>query len=162
MQIDLFRIYISVATKAMLQIRMSFPDIFFSTLQGIKRSNSGWSYSNNVTQHAHWLKTIISDKVSAFVSQVISKRAVIQGITLEHAKTKHAKKIDVLERAHGSLKKALKKERGERRSLWQKYVNLAVLNYNTSNHTSFECKPSRLFHGCIPYEVFDFKIGIPP
>ena len=56
----------------------------------------------------------------------------------------------------------MKIETGERRSLWHKYVNIAVLNYNTSYHTSIGCEPSRVFHGRIPYNVLDLKIGIRP
>ena len=59
-------------------------------------------------------------------------------------------------------KKALKIETGERRSLWHKYVNIAVLNYNTSYHTSIGCEPSRVFHGRIPYNILDLKLGIRP
>ena len=48
---------------------------------------------------------------------------------------------------------------GELRSLWHKYINIAVLNYNTSYHTSIGCEPSRVFHGRIPYNVLDLKLG---
>ena len=53
-------------------------------------------------------------------------------------------------------------ETGERRSLWHKYINIAVLNYNTSYHTSIGCEPSRVVHGRIPYNVLDLKLGIRP
>ena len=46
--------------------------------------------------------------------------------------------------------------------MWQKYVNIAVLNYNTSYHTNIGCEPSRRFHGRIPYIVLDLKLGIGP
>ena len=59
-------------------------------------------------------------------------------------------------------RQALKIETGERRSLWHKYVQNAVLNYNTSYHTSIGCEPSRVFHGRIPYNVLDLKLGIRP
>ena len=60
------------------------------------------------------------------------------------------------------MKQALKIETGERRSLWLKYINIAVHNYNTFYHTSIGCEPSRVFHGCIPYNVLDLKLGIRP
>ena len=88
--------------------------------------------------------------------------AGVIGITLKHATTKHAQTIGLLERSHASIKQALKIETGERRSLWHKYVSIAVLNYNTSYHTSIGCEPSRVFHGRIPYKIFDLKIGIRP
>ena len=46
--------------------------------------------------------------------------------------------------------------------MWHKYINVAVLNYNTSYHTSIGCEPSRVFHGRIPYIVLDLKMGIRP
>ena len=56
----------------------------------------------------------------------------------------------------------MKIETGKRRSLWHKYNNIAVLNYNTSYHTSIGCEASRVFHGRISYIVFDLKLGIHP
>ena len=81
----------------------------------------------------------------------------VLGITLKHATTKHAQTIGLFEQSHASIKQALKVETGERRSLWNKYVNIAVLNYNTSYHTSIGCGPKRVFHGRIPYNILDIK-----
>ena len=96
------------------------------------------------------------------MSHVIKEVAGVFGITLKHTTTKHAQTIGLLERSHASIKQALKNETGERRSLWHKYINIAVLNYNTSYHTSIDCEPSRVFHGRIPYNVLDLKLGIRP
>ena len=41
-------------------------------------------------------------------------------------------------------------------------INIAVLNYNTSYHTSIGCEPSQVYHGHIPYNVLDLKLGIRP
>ena len=60
------------------------------------------------------------------------------------------------------IKQALKIETGERRSLWHKYVSIAVLNYNTSYHANIGCDPSRVFHEHIPYNILDLKMGIRP
>ena len=76
------------------------------------------------------------------MSHVIKEVAGVLGITLKHATTKHAQTIGLLERSHASIKQALKIETGERRSMWLKYINIAVLNYNTSYHTSIGCEPS--------------------
>ena len=114
---------------------------------------------NIMTRHAYLPTTLISDKGTAFMSHVI-KVAGVLGITLKHATTKHAQTIGLLERSHASIKQALKIKTGERRSLWQKYINIAVLNYNTSYHISIGCEPSRVFHGRIPYNVLDLKMGI--
>ena len=115
-----------------------------------------------MTKHAYLPTTLISDKGTAFTSHVIKEVAGVLGVNLKHATTKHAQTIGLLERSHASIKKALKIETGERRSLWHKYVNIAVLNYNTSYHTSIGCEPSRVFHGRIPYNILDLKLGIRP
>ena len=115
-----------------------------------------------MTKHAYLPRTLISDKGTAIKSQVIKGVAGVLSITLKHATTKHAQTIGLLERSHVSNKQALKIETGERRSLWHKHINLAVLNYNTSYHTSIGCEPSRIFHGRIPYNVLDLKLGIRP
>ena len=46
--------------------------------------------------------------------------------------------------------------------MWHKYVNIAVLNYNTSYHTSIGCEPSRVIYGRVPDNVLDIKMGIRP
>ena len=115
---------------------------------------------NTMTKHAYVPTTIICDKGSVFMSQVIKEVAEVLGITLQHATTKHAQTTGLLERTHASLKKTLKIETGDRRSKWHKYVNIAFLNYKTSYHTSIECEPSRVFHGRVPYNVIDLKMGI--
>ena len=116
---------------------------------------------NIMTKHAYLPTTLISDKGTAFISHVIKDVAGVLGITLKHATTKHAQTIELLERSHASIKQALKTETGER-SLWHKYINIAVLNYNTSYHTSIGCEPSRVFHGRNPHNVLDLKLGIRP
>ena len=115
-----------------------------------------------MTEHAYLPTTLISDEGTAFMSQVIKEVTGVLGIILKHATTKHAQTIGLLEQSHASIKQALKIETGERRSLWHKYINIAVPNYNTSYHTSIGCEPSRVFHGRIPYSVLDLKLGIRP
>ena len=96
------------------------------------------------------------------MSHEIKEVTGVLGITLKHATTKHAKTIGLLEQSHASIKQALKIETGERRSLWHKYVNITVLSYKTSCHTSFSCELSRVLHGRIPYIILDLKPGIRP
>ena len=115
-----------------------------------------------MTKHAYLPTTLISDKGTAFTSNVIKELAGVLGITPKHATTKHAQTIGLLEQSHASIKQTLKIETGERRSLWHKYVSIAVLNYNTSYHASIGCEPSRVFHGRIPNNIPDLKMGIRP
>ena len=117
---------------------------------------------NIMTKHAYLPTTLISDKGTAFTSHVIKEVAGVLGITLKHATTKHAQTTGLLERSHMSIKQSLKIETGERRSLWHKYISIAVLNYNTSYHSSIGCEPSRVFHGRIPYNILHLKMGIRP
>ena len=51
---------------------------------------------------------------------------------------------------------------GEYRRQWHKHLPLAVLNYNTTYHASIGCEPSKVFHGRIPYNVLDHKLGNNP
>ena len=60
------------------------------------------------------------------ILQVIKEVAEVLGLTLQHATTKHAQTIGMFERAHASLKKILKIETGERRSVWHKYVKITT------------------------------------
>ena len=46
--------------------------------------------------------------------------------------------------------------------MWHKYVNIAVLNYNTSYHTSNGCEPNRGFHRGVPSNTLEIKMGIRP
>ena len=117
---------------------------------------------NIMTKHAYLPTTLISDKATAFTSHVIKEAAGVLGITLKHATTKHAQTIGLFERSHASIKRSLKIVTGERRSLWHKHISIAVLNYNTSYNSSIGCEPSRVFHGHIPYNILDLKMGIRP
>ena len=108
-------------------------------------------------KHAYLSTTLISDKGSVFGSHVIEELAGVIGITLKHATKQHAQKIGMLERTHASVKQALKIERGGGSSLWHKYVNIAVLTYNTSYHAGIGSELSRVIHGLNPYIALALK-----
>ena len=113
------------------------------------------------TIHAYLPTLIITDKVSVFVAQVIHEVAEILGINFKHATTKHAQTIGVLERAHATIKTSLKMASGEYRKQWHKYLPIAILNYNTTYHSSIDCEPSRKFHGRVPHNILDHKLEFP-
>ena len=48
---------------------------------------------NIMTKHAYLPTTLISDKGTAFMSHVTKEVAVVLGVTLKHATTKHAQTI---------------------------------------------------------------------
>ena len=113
-----------------------------------------------MTRHAYLHTLIITDKGSVFISQVIHEVAEILGINLKHATTKHAQIIGVLERAHATIKTSLKMASGEYRKQWHKYLPIAILNYNTTYHSSIHCELSRVFHGRVPHNFLDHKLGL--
>ena len=115
-----------------------------------------------MTKHSYLPTTLITDKGSAFTSTIIAEITQILGITLKCATTKHPQTIGKLERTHASLKTNLKMASGEYRRQWHKYLPLAVRNYNTTYHSSIGCEPSKVFHGRIPFNVLDHKLGNNP
>ena len=42
---------------------------------------------------------------------------------------------------------------------WRHNLPLAVLNYKKSNHSNIYCELSEVFHGRIPCDVLDHKLG---
>ena len=115
-----------------------------------------------MTKHTYLPTTLITDKGTAFTSKLVAEVARILGIQIKCATTKHPQTIGKLERTHASLKANLKMASGDYRRQWHKYLPLAVLNYNTTYHATLGCEPSRIFHGPIPYNILDHKLGINP
>ena len=115
-----------------------------------------------MTKHTYLPTTLITDKGTAFTSKLVAEVAQILGIQIKCATTKHPQTIGKLERTHASLKTNLKMASGDYRRQWHKYLPLAVLNYNTTYHATLGCEPSRIFHGRIPYNILDHKLGLNP
>ena len=57
----------------------------------------------NMTKQSYLPTTIVSDKGSVLVSQVIKEVAEVLGITLQHATKKQAQRIGTLERTCASF-----------------------------------------------------------
>ena len=115
-----------------------------------------------MTKHSYLPTTLITDKGTAFTSKLLDEITKILGIYLRCATTKHPQTIGKLERTHASLKGNLKMASGEYRRQWHKYLPLAVLNYNTTYHSSLGCEPTRIFHGRVPYNILDHRLGLNP
>ena len=115
-----------------------------------------------MTKHSYLPTTLITDKGTAFTSRLVDKITKILGIQLQCATTKHPQTIGKLERTHSSLKGNLKMASGEYRRQKHKYFPLAVLNYKTTYHSSLGCEPSRIFHGRVPYNNLDHRLGLNP
>ena len=113
-------------------------------------------------KHTYLPTTIITDLGTQFNAQITHEIAAVLGIELKHATMKHAQTNGLLERTHASVKTHLKAATGEFRNNWHKYLPLAVLNHNTTYHASLGCEPSRVFHGRIPHNILDYKLGYNP
>ena len=113
-------------------------------------------------KHTYLPTTIITDMGTQFNSQVSKEVAAVLNIELKHDTTKHAQTIGLLERTHASVKAHLKAATGEFRNNWHKFLPLAVLNHNTTYHATLGCEPTRVFHGRIPHNIVDFKLGYNP
>ena len=61
-----------------------------------------------MTHQAYLPTTVITDKGTQFMSEVMADATRILGIQLKHATTKHSQTIGILERCHASLKESLK------------------------------------------------------
>ena len=115
-----------------------------------------------MTKHAYLPTTLITDKRSAFTSNIVAEITQILGITLKCATTKHPQTIGKLGRTHASLKTNSNMASGKYRRQWHKYLPQAVLNYNTTYQSSIGCEPSKDFHGRIAYNVLNHKLGNNP
>ena len=115
-----------------------------------------------MTRQTYLPTTLITDKGTAFTSRLVDEVAKILGIQIKWATTKHPQTIGKLERTHASLKGKLKMASGEYRRQWHKYLPLAVLNYNTTYHSSLGYELSRIFHGRVPYNILDHRLGLNP
>ena len=113
-------------------------------------------------KHTYLPTTIITDFGTQFNAQVTHEVAAVFGIEMKHATMKNAQTIGLLERTHASVKMHLKAARGDLRNNWHKNLPLAVLNHNTTYHASLGCEPSRVFHGRIPHNILDYKLGYNP
>ena len=164
MQIDLLP---NLPTSRGYQTVMTAIDVFSRYLFAYPlveatASNTAKVLIDIMTKHSYLLTMIITDKGTAFTSKIIAEIMQVLGITLKCATTKHPQTIGELERTHASLKTTLKMASGENRRQWHKYLPLAALTYNTTYHSSIGCEPSKVFHGRIPYNVLDHKLGNNP
>ena len=49
---------------------------------------------------------------------------------------------------------------GKYRKQWHKYSPTAFLKHNTTYHSSSNCEPNRVFHGRVPHNILDHKLGL--
>ena len=106
--------------------------LFAYPTQNMTAQTVGKCIIDVLTRHAYLPSTIISDKGSQFTAEVVQEISKILDIEIRHATTKHAQTIGILERTHASIKTALKISKRERKSVWHNYVQIAVMNHNTT------------------------------
>ena len=114
-----------------------------------------------MTKHASLPITLSTDKGTAITTTIIAE-ITKNFVNYSQLCLKHPQTIGKVERTHVSLKTNLKLACGKYRQQWHKYLQLAVLNCNTSYHASVSCEPTRVFHGRIPYNILDHKHGTIP
>ena len=115
-----------------------------------------------MTRKAYLANTIPSDEGPHFSAEVVQETIKILDKEIRHATTKRVQTISILEKTYATIKTALKISTGERKSMWHKDVQTAVMNHNTTYYESISCRPSTAFHGRIPYIALDLKLGIKP
>ena len=115
-----------------------------------------------MTRHCYLPTVILTDKGSQLRSEVVNQIAETLEIRISHASPKDAQIIGILEKTHASLKTSLKLSTGELRSMWLKDVQIAVINWNTSYPDSLGCELTTVFHGRIPYNILDIRLGLKP
>ena len=115
-------------------------------------------------KHTYLPTNIITDMGTQFNSEITREVAAVLGVELKHASTKHAQTIGKLECTHATVKAHLKAATGDFRNNWHKFkfLPLAVPNHNTTYHASLGCEPIRVFHGRVPHNILDYKLGYNP
>ena len=113
------------------------------------------------TKHTYVPKHIITDKCSAFTSQVIKELIDKAGIKVSHATIKPVQTIGMIERSLQRLKQILKINVSADCPQWDRYVNLAVMARNSTYFQTLKCSPTEVFHGRVPYNALDFKFSDP-
>ena len=136
--------------------------LFAYSTQNVTAKTIGRCIVDVMTRHAYLPTLRLSDKKSQFRSELVAEKPQILEIQTSHASTKHSRTVGILERTHASIKTALNISTGERRSMLHKYAQIAVIKNNTTYHETLGCEPSTVFHGRIPYNVLDLKLGIKP
>ena len=144
----------------MIDVFLRYP--FAYPTQNVTAKTIGGCIVDDMTRHACLPTLIFSDEGSQFRSEVVAELTQILEIQISYTSTKQAETIGILERTHASIKTASKISTGERRSIWHKYVQTAVTNYNTTYHETLGCEPSTVFHGRKPYNVVELKLGTKP
>ena len=144
----------------MIDVFSRYP--FAYPTQNVTANTNGRCIVDVMTKHVYLPTLILSDKASQFCSEVVKEKTQILEIPIRHASLNDERTIGILEQIHASIKRALKISTGQRRSMWFKYVQIAVMNYNTTHHETLGCELFTVFHGRIPYNVLDLKLGIKP
>ena len=158
----------NLSNSAIYQSIVTMIDVFSRYLIAYATQNAtaktvGQGIVDVMTRHAYLPTLILLDKGSQIRSEIVTETTGLLDRQINHASTKHAQTIGILERTYASIKTTLKiLMTGERRSMWHKNVPIAVMKYNTTYHETLGCEPSLVFHGRTPYNVLDLKLSIKP
>ena len=108
-------------------------------------------------RHSYLPKTILPDRGTSFVSELLHEITKLHEIQLEHASLKHSQTVGVVERSPSALKRFPKLNTNEQWNDGFKYVQLATFIHNTSYHSVIGCSPTVLFHGREPKKPLDLR-----
>ena len=97
-------------------------------------------------------------QITAFTAELMTELAKTADIHISHATIKHAETIGMVERSHAKLKKILKINVNADRPQWDRYVDIAIMAYNTTYHDSLKCSPTEIFRGKVLYNPPDLHI----
>ena len=101
-----------------------------------------------MAKHTYLPTTLITDKGTAFTSNLVAEIAQMLGIQIKYgliAITKHPQANGKLEHTHCRLTANLKMASRDYRRQWHKYLQLAVIKNNMTYHATLGCEPSRFF-----------------
>ena len=113
------------------------------------------------TQQPYVHKHTITDKGTAFNSQLIAGLMQASGIKIIHAILKHAQTIGMVERTHQKRKQTLMINVWADTPQWDVYFNIAVMAHNTTYQQSIERTPTEVYNGRSPHNALSLKFSIP-
>ena len=105
---------------------------FAYPLSNLSAVNTAENTIDMMTKYNYFPTLIMTGKGSVLVSHVIHEKAEILGKKIKQATTKHAKTIELPQRAHATFSTTFKKASVEYRKQRHKYLPITSLNYSAT------------------------------
>ena len=133
--------------------------LFAVPLTNVRADTIAREITSIFLQHSYIPKTILFDRETSFVSELLHELTKLLEIQLDYASLKHPQTVGVFERSHSALKRILKLNTNEQWNDWFKYVHLATFIHCTSYHSAIACIPTVLFHRREPIKSLDLRFN---